>query len=95
MKAFYLSFLLLASPPLLAQQSKIENTTANESLISDQTILSVTKYEMDQHIGSPAKPILITAQDKKLYTRPVYQNPNYKKVMPLKDPNEVEIEDKN
>ena len=95
MKAIYLSAMLLASLPSLAQQSKVESATAIESVKSDQTILSVTKYEMDQHNSKLEKPNLVTAQDKKLYTRPVYQNPNYKKVMPLKEPNEVEVEDKN
>ena len=89
-------FLFIQNLPSNAQQafSKTNAVADKEILKTDETIISVTHYENKLPNTPISKPVLITAEDKKLWTRPVYLNPNYHKVMPLRSPNEVDVEDK-
>ena len=95
MKKFQLSFLLLFSLQVNAQQNAANYPASSAQLKqSDASLISITKYDSNSRTSAAEKPILITGEDKKQWTRPVYQNPNYHKVMPNKDPNEVLPEDK-
>lgn len=91
-----IGFLILQNLSSNAQQafSKTNAVADKEILKTDETFISVTHYENKSTNAPINKPPLITAEDKKLWTRPVYLNPNYLKVLPLRDPNEIEVEDK-
>lgn len=88
MKLVYLSAILLFSLKVNAQTAA--TVVSSDQKISDASIISVTKYDANNKTAESEKPKMVTAEDKKLWTRPVYMNPNYLKAMPLKDPNEVE-----
>lgn len=88
MRLIYISALLIFSMKATAQSTSTD--TSAEQKMSDASIISVTKYVASNPTATTEKPKMVTAEDKKLWTRPVYLNPNYHKAMPLKDPNEIE-----
>jgi hypothetical protein len=91
MKAFYLGTFVLFVVNVSAQEViTVTPATHPEIKQSDVSILSITQYASKSNPVAAEKPKLVTAEDKKLWTRPVYQNPNYHKSMPMKSPNEVE-----
>jgi hypothetical protein len=94
MKALFFYFLLFLTTPLAAQQVLDNDKPKQTVLLRDEaTLLS---KEAKESLTTPAqltKPNLQTAQYKILWNRPVSENPNYLKVMPLRDPDEVVIDD--
>lgn len=94
MKTLCFFFLLFITVPLAAQQVSEDTKTKQSELLKNEPVL-LLKNEIENSSTSTqvAKPNLVTAQDKILWNRPVSKNPNYMKVMPLKDPNEVVKED--
>ncbi len=95
MKVYYLSLLILAALPGFSQElSSSPKASESVQLKSDTPVLVKNTEAAEKNAVDPSKETRVTAQDKILWNRPVTQNPNYLKAMPLKDPNEAVVEDK-
>ena len=84
---FFISFFFLVQFPRYAeaqQANQLKETAVSDTKIDCSGKISNTNTIVKVAVNVPT---IVTNEDAKLWTKPVNENPNFHKPMPLRDPN--------